>query len=142
MTSHGPRRFAYSPCRTAGAGQSRSQFPGNRILADRITALARPSRPKRNFLGAQRNIEEMTVFLLPFDHRFHDRHVRATGQPGIAAKGNYFASPLRWPVFRCPPRLPTLTKRRREFATPSKSELPAPTGSNGRFLSFTKVQLS
>lgn len=85
---------------TGGAGQPRLQFPGNRIPTDRITAFARaalgaipaPNLPtaENNFVGAQRNIEKMTVFLLKFDHRFNDRHIlTASGRPSWNVRDNF-----------------------------------------------------
>jgi hypothetical protein len=85
---------------TGGAGQARTQFPGNRIPDSRITAFGRamlgvipqPNLPtaENNFNGAQRNIEKMTVFLLKLDHRFNDKHLlSASGRPSWNVRDNY-----------------------------------------------------
>jgi hypothetical protein len=85
---------------TGGAGTPRSQFGGNLIPANRISAFARaalgaipaPNLPtqENNFIGAARNIEKMTVFLLKLDHRFNDKHtLTASGRPSWNTRDNY-----------------------------------------------------
>jgi hypothetical protein len=89
----------YDPL-TGGAGQPRTQFPGNRIPANRISEFGRavlqtfpaPNLPgaANNYIGAARNIEKMTVLLLKFDHRFNDKHVlTASGRPSWNTRDNY-----------------------------------------------------
>lgn len=87
---------------SAGPGQPRTQFPGNRIPANRISAFARgvlpviplPNLPtqENNFIGANRNIEKMTVFLIKLDHRFNDKHIlTASGRPSWNVRDNFNA---------------------------------------------------
>ena len=85
---------------TGGAGSPRSQFPGNQIPTNRITSFARaalgaipaPNLPtqENNFIGAQKNIEKMTVFLMKLDHRFNDKHIlTASGRPSWNTRDNF-----------------------------------------------------
>jgi hypothetical protein len=84
---------------SGGAGQPRTQFPGNRIPADRISAFGRalngviplPNLPTiaDNFVGASNNIEKMTVLLIKLDHRFNDKHMlTASGRPSWNVRDN------------------------------------------------------
>jgi hypothetical protein len=85
---------------TGGAGTPRSPFAGNQIPGNRITAFARaalgaipvPNLPtqENNIIGAARNIEKMTVFLLKLDHRFNDKHtLTASGRPSWNTRDNF-----------------------------------------------------
>jgi outer membrane receptor protein involved in Fe transport len=85
---------------SGGPGQPRTQFVGNRIPANRITGFGRaalgtipaPNLPtaENNFIGAARNIEKMTVFLMKIDHRFNDKHLlTASGRPSWNTRDNY-----------------------------------------------------
>lgn len=87
---------------TGGAGQVRTQFAGNVIPQSRISRFARnvlpviptPNLPtaEANFVGSNRNIEKMTVFLIKLDHRFSDKHIlTASGRPSWNVRDNFNA---------------------------------------------------
>ncbi len=87
---------------SAGGAQARMQFPGNMIPASRITSFARNVLPviplpnlstqENNIVGANRNIEKMTVMLIKLDHRFNDRHLlTASGRPSWNVRDNFNA---------------------------------------------------
>jgi hypothetical protein len=85
---------------SGGPGQPRLQFPGNTIPANRISAFGRAAlgaipapnlaTAENNYVGAQRNIEKMTVWLIKLDHRFNDRHLlTASGRPSWNVRDNF-----------------------------------------------------
>jgi hypothetical protein len=85
---------------TGGPGQARTQFPGNRIPANRISAFGRAAlaviptpnlaTAENNIVGAARNIEKMTVVLIKIDHRFNDKHLlTASGRPSWNTRDNF-----------------------------------------------------
>ncbi len=87
---------------TGTGGAVRTTFPGNRIPPNRFSNFARGVLPviplpnlstaENNFVGANRNIEKMTVFLLKLDHRFNDRHIiTASGRPSWNVRDNFNA---------------------------------------------------
>jgi hypothetical protein len=84
----------------SGAGAARSAFPGNQIPNARISqfggamldVIPAPNlgTAANNFVGTQRNIEKMTVFLMKLDHSFSDSHkVTLIGRPSWNVRDNF-----------------------------------------------------